>query len=88
MYNVAVDGQTTLNQLFNVIQSALKDNGINYTQTPTYRDFREDDVRHSQAGVSKTKRLLDYASVFAIKEGITEAMPWYVELLVDNKMVN
>lgn len=81
VYNVAVGDRTTLNQLFEAIQIALKDNGINYTQTPTYRDFREGDVRHSQADVTKAKTLLGYEPGFVIKEGIAEAMPWYKRFL-------
>lgn len=81
VYNVAVGDRTTLNQLFEAIQIALKDNSINYTQTPTYREFREGDVRHSQADVTKAKTLLGYEPDVAIKEGIAEAMPWYVKLL-------
>lgn len=81
VYNVAVGDRTTLNQLFEAIQIALKDNGINYTQTPTYREFREGDVRHSQADVTKAETLLGYEPDFVIKEGIAEAMPWYVKFL-------
>lgn len=85
VYNVAVGDRTTLNQLFEAIQSALKDNGINYTQTPTYREFREGDVRHSQADVTKAKTLLGYEPDFVIKEGIAEAMPWYKGFLGQTK---
>ena len=85
VYNVAVGDRTTLNQLFEAIQIALKDNGINYTQTPTYREFREGDVRHSQADVTKAKTLLGYAPGVAIKEGIAEAMPWYKKFLEQSK---
>src|SRR5690606_13763390 len=81
VYNVAVGDRTTLNQLFEAIQSALKDNGTNYTQTPTYREFREGDVRHSQADVSKAERLLGYVPEYRIMEGIAKAMPWYVRFL-------
>ena len=78
VYNVAVGDRTTLNQLFEAIQIALKDNGVNYKEAPTYREFRAGDVRHSQADVTKISTLLGYSSTFAIKEGIAEAMPWYV----------
>ena len=80
VYNVAVGDRTTLNQLFEAIQLALKDNGVDYNQPPTYREFRAGDVRHSQADVTKISTLLGYAPTFAIKEGIAEAMPWYVNL--------
>ena len=80
VYNVAVGDRTTLNQLFEAIQTALKDNGIHYKQAPTYRDFREGDVRHSQGDVSKAKTLLGYQPTFAIKDGIKKAVPWYAEI--------
>lgn len=81
VYNVAVGGRTTLNQLFEAIQSALRTNEISHTISPVYRDFRAGDVRHSQADVTKIKTLLGYKPEFVIKEGITKAMPWYVRYL-------
>ena len=81
VYNVAVGDRTTLNELFNAIQSALADNDVEYTQQPSYRDFRPGDVRHSQANVSKAKSLLGYDPQFNISQGIDKAMPWYVSSL-------
>lgn len=81
VYNVAVGDRTTLNQLFEAIQIALKDNGVNYKEAPTYREFRAGDVRHSQADVTKARTLLGYEPDFVIKEGIAEAMPWYIKFL-------
>ncbi|MDO9147306.1 MAG: LPS biosynthesis protein WbpP, partial [Hydrogenophaga sp.] len=45
---------------------------------PVYRDFRAGDVRHSQADVSKARRLLGYAPTHRLADGVAEAMPWYV----------
>ena len=81
IYNVAVGDRTTLNQLFEAIQSALNENGINHNKAPVYRDFRAGDVRHSQADVKKAKTLLGYDPAFVIKDGIAEAMPWYKRFL-------
>lgn len=81
VYNVAVGDRTTLNQLFSAIKSALSRNGIQVTQNAQYRDFREGDVRHSQADVSKANHLLGYQPQFRISEGILEAMPWYIKFL-------
>ncbi len=78
VYNVAVGDRTTLNDLFNAIKAALNENGVSYDKSPTYRDFRAGDVRHSQADVSKISHLLGYAAQFRIAEGIAQAMPWYV----------
>ncbi|AKX45625.1 Vi polysaccharide biosynthesis protein VipB/TviC [Thiopseudomonas alkaliphila] len=81
VYNVAVGDRTTLNDLFNAIQSALTENGVNYAKQAVYRDFRPGDVRHSQADVNKAETLLGYAPEYRIMEGIAKAMPWYVRFL-------
>lgn len=81
VYNVAVGDRTTLNDLFNAIKNALKENGVNYNKDAVYRDFRAGDVRHSQADVSKISSLLGYAPAFKIDEGISIAMKWYVAKL-------
>lgn len=81
VYNVAVGGRTTLNDLFNTIKTALNKNSVTYIKAPIYRDFRAGDVRHSQADVSKIKKLLGYDSQFVISQGIENAMPWYIKFL-------
>lgn len=81
VYNVAVGGRTTLNDLFRALQSSLNANGVNYTKQPVYRDFRAGDVRHSQADISKAKTLLSYSPQFDIKSGVKQAMPWYISFL-------
>ena len=78
VYNVAVGGRTTLNQLFSYIRESLGDNGIRYEKDAIYRDFRAGDVRHSQADVSKANNLLGYDPQYTIEQGIKKAMPWYV----------
>jgi len=81
VYNVAVSGRTTLNTLFAYLASALADVGISYSMSPSYRDFRPGDVRHSQADISKAQRLLGYQPTHDIQQGIRVAMPWYVQFL-------
>jgi UDP-N-acetylglucosamine 4-epimerase len=81
IYNVAVGDRTTLNQLYQSIQSALGDNGIPAKKEPICREFREGDVRHSHADIAKAKLLLGYAPTDNISSGILTAMPWYVGFL-------
>lgn len=83
VYNVALGDRTSLNVLFESIRVALQENGIEYSKQPTYRDFREGDVRHSQADISKINSLLGYVPTHKIQDGIKIAMPWYVENLKD-----
>ncbi len=85
VYNVAVGGRTDLNQLFSAIKDSLASNGINYTKTPVYRDFRAGDVRHSQADISKAARLLGYEPRVDINNGVSQAMPWYISFFMTKK---
>jgi len=84
VYNVAVGDRTTLNELYSSIKSALEENNVNYNKKPIYRDFREGDVRHSQADISKISNLLGYSPDFRIEDGILKAMPWYASSLGNN----
>lgn len=81
VYNIAVNDTTTLNQLFGYLRDALSEHGVHYGRDPIYRDFRAGDVRHSQADISKASRLLGYLPSHTVQQGISEAMPWYVEIL-------
>ena len=78
VYNVAVGGRTTLNTLYAALKENLSANGVVYSQDAVYRDFREGDVRHSQANISKIQSALGYNPQFDIIQGIAKAMPWYV----------
>lgn len=86
VYNVAVGDRTTLNTLFESIHTALAQNGISCDRSPTYRDFRAGDVRHSQADISKARRLLGYEPKYRIQQGIELAMPWYINFI--NNFIN
>lgn len=81
IYNVAVSGRTDLNQLFRALRDSLNDNGVNYIKRPVYREFRVGDVRHSQADITKARRLLGYSPLYDIYNGIASAMPWYIKFL-------
>jgi UDP-N-acetylglucosamine 4-epimerase len=78
VYNVAVGDRTTLNDLFSAIKRSLIKNNVNVSVEPIYRGFREGDVRHSQADISKAKAALVYDPKFKIKNGIAKAMSWYL----------
>ena len=79
VYNVAVGEQTTLNQLFEMIKGLLaEDRPCLSGASAVYRDFRAGDVRHSLADISKAKRLLGYMLTHRIREGMKEAMGWYM----------
>lgn len=78
VYNVAVGDRTTLNQLCDYIEQSLAVMGVQYDLEPQYGEFREGDVRHSQADISKIQAALGYHPTHRLRDGITEAMPWYI----------
>lgn len=80
VYNVAVGGRMTLNQLFGAIRNLLAVARPELADAqPTYRELRKGDVRHSQADIGKASERLGYAPAFTAQEGLSLAMPWYVQ---------
>lgn len=84
VYNVAVGGRTSLNQLIEMIASALKTKGIEYEKEPRYQEARVGDVKHSQADISKIKDKLKYEPAFDIIEGMVRTVDWYVARITKN----
>jgi UDP-N-acetylglucosamine 4-epimerase len=79
VYNVAVGGRTTLNELFQWIRTGLSSHRPELVNIePIYADFRPGDVRHSQADISKAVNLLGYQPTHSVEAGLQEALDWYV----------
>jgi UDP-N-acetylglucosamine 4-epimerase len=82
VYNVAVGDRTTLNQLYQTIRATLLARFPHlHTHQPLYGGFRKGDVRHSQADISRARRLLGYAPTHTVGEGLRQAIDWYVRHL-------
>jgi UDP-N-acetylglucosamine 4-epimerase len=82
VYNIAVGGRTTLNELYvqlkqNLISSCphLKDDQA------VYREFRAGDVRQSLASIDKARERLGYAPTQTMGQGLGLAMSWYTAKL-------
>ena len=82
VFNVAVGQKTSLKELY----SYLRDNLVEFYphlngMEPTFRDFRKGDVLHSQADISKAMETLGYQPSHLPKEGLKEAIHWYIKNL-------
>ncbi len=78
VYNVAVGGRMSLNELSDTLRTLLGDRHTGRTfASPVHEDFRAGDVRHSQADISKAKRRLGYDPAYDVRAGLAEALPWY-----------
>jgi len=79
IYNVAVGGRTTLNQLFETLRELLAERFPAIAAArPDFKEFRPGDVRHSQADISKAQSLLDYVPTHDLRKGLHEALGWYI----------
>lgn len=78
VFNVAIGGQTSLNQLFAALRDQLRllrpDLEI---PDPVYRDFRPGDVRHSLADYSRARDELGFVPTHDLATGLALAMEWY-----------
>ena len=77
-YNIAVGDRTTLNELFQILQSGLRRRDSSLPeQKPVYQDFRAGDVRHSLADISKAQKLLRFAPQYRVQDGLDLSLDWY-----------
>lgn len=73
VFNIAFGGRVSLNQLYEVLTEILSKKNIK----AIYGDERAGDVKHSNANISKAKKLLKYDPTFSFDEGIVDAIEWY-----------
>ena len=82
VYNVAIGQSTTLLELYSNLRDALAKTFPRLESVqPVFRDFRAGDVRHSLADIQKAYKLLGYQPTHRVKEGLSEAVGWYVRFL-------
>lgn len=83
VFNVGNGQRTTLNQLAELIRErvVLDHSGLRDFK-PRYLDFRPGDIRHSQADISKSRRLLGYSPAYTVQAGLDETLAWHRAKLV------
>jgi UDP-N-acetylglucosamine 4-epimerase len=86
VYNVALNKRITLNELYYMLQNKI----LTFCRRrkerrPIYRDFRQGDVLHSQADVSKAEQLMGYAPTHSIEDGLEIAVMWYMKKFPPDK---
>lgn len=71
-YNIAYGGREYLNDIYDTLAKAL-DKKI----APKYGPDRKGDIKHSNADISKARKLLHYEPEWSFRDGITESIEWY-----------
>ena len=75
-FNIAYGGREYLIDIYHTLTQALgKD------VEPVYGPDRPGDIKHSNADISKAKKLLGYAPKYDFARGLNEAIEWYRENL-------
>lgn len=75
-FNIAYGGREYLNDIYHGLTKAL---GVDIE--PIYGPDRAGDIKHSNADISKARRLLGYAPEWDFERGISAAIEWYKENL-------
>jgi UDP-N-acetylglucosamine 4-epimerase len=79
VFNVAVGAGQSLNQLFYKLKQTLAAVDVCYQHLPSYGPFRDGDIRHSEADISKAMRLLGYWPTHDLDQGLKAAVPWFLQ---------
>jgi UDP-N-acetylglucosamine/UDP-N-acetylgalactosamine 4-epimerase len=81
VFNIAVGDTTTLKDLYRLIGEGFEANGFfKKGEVPEviHKDFRQGDIRHSLADISKAKTILGYEPKYSVKKGLEETVKWYL----------
>lgn len=76
VYNIAFGGREYLIDVYNALIAAL---GIKIE--PAYLPARQGDINHSNADITKARKMLGYDPKYSFSDGIKLAIEWYKESL-------
>ena len=81
IYNTAVGDQTSLNELYKLLINLLTPHYSHLLDfKANYKDFRDGDVRHSLADISKSRELLAYNPSVDVKQGLKKMIDWKLKI--------
>jgi UDP-N-acetylglucosamine 4-epimerase len=81
VFNIAVGESTTLNDLHEMLWEAVASYAPSSRVPPVYAPRRAGDILHSQADITKARRVLGYAPTHDIRAGLAETIDWYCSVL-------
>lgn len=83
VFNIACGERTTLNELLKLIRDSLMPFSPSIKEIqPQYGPFRNGDVRHSLADISRARQRLGYEPEYNVTDGMEKAMAWYARNLL------
>jgi UDP-N-acetylglucosamine/UDP-N-acetylgalactosamine 4-epimerase len=80
VYNVALGGQTTLNEVFELLRNGMAARGFPCAGLePVYEGFRAGDIRHSLADTDAARRDLGYDPQHTLASGLNDVMDFFAD---------
>jgi UDP-N-acetylglucosamine 4-epimerase len=84
IYNVGAGRRTSLNELHTMLAAGLRRLRPQHAIRPAMHDeFREGDIRHSQADVSRIERELGYTPAPDLSAALDRTVDWYLQRLTE-----
>ena len=82
VFNIAYGGNTTLNELYNILRSNLAryKPEIKFLN-PIHAPFRKGDIPHSLASIEKARKLINYNPQYSAAHGFVLVCDWYYKNL-------
>ncbi len=77
VFNVALGGSTTLNELYAMISAEVAVIAASPAKPVKYSSPRAGDILHSSADISKIVRELGFAPTMSVDAGLRETVRWY-----------
>ena len=82
VFNISFGGRTTLSELYFMIRQRLIEWEPRVAgRAAIYSGFRAGDISHSNADISKARRLLGYRPTHSVAQGLDETTEWFVQNL-------
>jgi UDP-N-acetylglucosamine 4-epimerase len=79
IYNVALNAQTSLKELFEILRAFIASHSPEVQAvSAVYRPARQGDMRFSCADISKANRFLGYRPVCRVRQGLEKTVNWFV----------
>jgi UDP-N-acetylglucosamine 4-epimerase len=81
-YNVALGGETTLNELFAMVRAIVAKRAPQQRGArPVYREVRKGDLPYTRADIGKAAGLLGFAPKVSVMQGLERTIDWYAQEL-------
>lgn len=75
VFNIGLGGNLTLLELYRLIASELRSElKVSIAENPIFKDFRPGDVMHSQADISRARKLIGFEPIVSVAEGIARTV--------------